>query len=195
MRVLCLGNRSSDLPSSVRALEAYQLMDTEFGLETGKSYVVYAMDHVAGRCLDLLVDPGGVLSAPAEMFRLVDGRMSRYWVYSQERIPRLGLATDVTLSLWGYPEYVESNDYRMGLIDGREEDLKVFRAYRDAMDLEFPAPAVEVAAVAIDEQWIQCPSCSDAWESVSRDGMVKCPSCSAVVLNPRYADRWPTMPA
>lgn len=169
-------------------------MDTELGLETGNSYVIYGMGHLTGGCLQLLFDSCLASSAPAELFKLVDGRMSRYWVYSQERLPRMGSATDVTLSLWGYREYVESNDHRMGLVDRREEDLRTFRAYCDAMDLEFPDPAVKAAAVAIDEQWIQCPSCCDAWESVSRDGMAKCPSCSAVVLNPRYVDRLPAMP-
>lgn len=49
-----------------------------------------------------------------------------------------------------------------------------------------PNPNLEGAAVVIQEGWMQCPSCSDAWRSESAVGNLRCSTCGKWLRNPCY---------
>jgi hypothetical protein len=57
------------------------------------------------------------------------------------------------------------------------------------MDLEFPDPSISDKTQALDDEWLMCPFCIDAWQSDSKDGMVICPTCHRKLHNPRYENR------
>lgn len=40
-------------------------------------------------------------------------------------------------------------------------------------------------ASAIDEEWLFCPICQDAWQCISNKAMVICPKCDQALHNPR----------
>jgi hypothetical protein len=47
-------------------------------------------------------------------------------------------------------------------------------------------PAIKHTAQSIDNEWLACPNCENAWESKSQDPMVICPHCDTALHNPRY---------
>ncbi|MDP1978688.1 hypothetical protein [Undibacterium sp.] len=55
--------------------------------------------------------------------------------------------------------------------------------------LNFSDPDVSDIATLLDAQWLMCPKCTDAWESVSPRPMVICPKCKRLLQNPRVCQR------
>lgn len=53
-------------------------------------------------------------------------------------------------------------------------------------ELKVPNSNVSISAIALDQKWLMCPDCIDAWESDSKDAMVICPKCKKIMHNPRY---------
>lgn len=47
-------------------------------------------------------------------------------------------------------------------------------------------PSIEKSATILNEAWLMCPNCIDAWESTSNNAMVICPNCNQVLHNPRF---------
>ncbi|QVL56095.1 MAG: hypothetical protein KFB95_02500 [Simkaniaceae bacterium] len=59
-------------------------------------------------------------------------------------------------------------------------------------ELKKPDPNIEKSATILDETWLMCPDCIDAWESASKSAMVICPKCNQIFHNPRFQkDRSP----
>jgi hypothetical protein len=56
------------------------------------------------------------------------------------------------------------------------------------MDLEFPDPEVNLKAEKLEDNWLMCPICIDAWQTDSKAGMVMCPKCKNVMHNPITCD-------
>ena len=52
--------------------------------------------------------------------------------------------------------------------------------------LKIPDPSILEKAIILDTQWLMCPKCTDAWDSISKDAMVICPKCEHAFHNPRY---------
>lgn len=44
-------------------------------------------------------------------------------------------------------------------------------------------------AVILDQDWLMCPDCIDAWESSIQKATVICPKCSHSFHNPRYTNQ------
>jgi len=43
-------------------------------------------------------------------------------------------------------------------------------------------------AEIIDQDWLICSNCIDAWESASITPMIRCPKCKNIMHNPRYKE-------
>lgn len=43
-------------------------------------------------------------------------------------------------------------------------------------------------AIILNEKWLMCPDCTDAWEISSSEAMVICPKCDSALHNPRYRE-------
>lgn len=46
-------------------------------------------------------------------------------------------------------------------------------------------PMIEEAAIVVENNWLICPKCLDAWISDSLTPMVICPKCEHALHNPR----------
>lgn len=46
-------------------------------------------------------------------------------------------------------------------------------------------PSVIDSAKKLDETWLQCPKCSDAWETPFDEAVVICPNCNTLLRDPR----------
>ena len=53
-------------------------------------------------------------------------------------------------------------------------------------ELLIPVPDIKDKATELDEHWLMCPLCQEAWEEHSPYGMVRCPKCNNKLLNPHF---------
>lgn len=187
MRVKCIRTSGHDPTSvSILRLNPTAAPDVAFDITVGNSYVVYATVVADGGCLAYVVNGDQpYIAIPSTLFRLTDGAISRYWVLNQQYVA-VGGAGRTLVSISGYPAYARNSEHYSGLVDGRPSDLLVFNKYKEAMDLEFPDPAITKMAEILEGEWLQCAVCAEGWKSDMRDGMVRCPACATMHHNPLY---------
>jgi hypothetical protein len=176
MLVRCLYNKSSDLPADLLEATGYNSR-TDFGLTIGKHYIVYAItvrDNYLWYYIDDDYSYVYPVGEPAPLLSIVEGRMSRYWVCSY--------------SIIVFPEWAnDPYNFYDALTNGDEEEEEIFLRYKKLMDVEFPNPSITISATLLDTNWLMCPICIDAWETVSTEGMVICPKCHTMMHNPQYS--------
>ena len=71
-----------------------------------------------------------------------------------------------------------------------EVKKKLNKTLADIIDEELGVynPSIEKSATILDDTWLMCPDCIDAWESTSKNPMVICPKCDQVLHNPRWKE-------
>lgn len=190
MIVKCLTNLSKDLPTD-NLRNRYQF-GHKFHLTIEKNYIVYSM-IVSSAYVWYAVcrnhNDSYPFFYPAPLFSMVSGQISRYWSFSYAEEEN-GLAQN---AIWAYPEWANDPYYYGELVDGEEREVQIFKKYKALMDLEFPDPFIFDKATYLEDNWLLCPFCIDAWETTSKDGMVICPMCQRVMHNPRYEDKLPQL--
>jgi hypothetical protein len=188
MIVKCIAKFGKDLPSDC-LLPDYDIdIKHEFPLILNNYYIVYGIRLFSNYIWYYLCDENYDYYPrlhPSPLFEVTDGQLSRYWIYSFTR----GENSSSTRTIWTYPEWIEIKYYYDLLTDGEEKEVKIFEKYKYLMDLEFPNPSIQEHATALDDEWLMCPICIDAWQSTSKDGMVICPKCERMLHNPRYEKR------
>lgn len=162
-------------------------------LSTGALYTVYAvsMDHHARYFIaDNDYDGPGPLCYPVSyesfFFDVIDARVSSCWtlgVQSSSSKPKCDSELLLT-----FKEWVSDESFYENLVDGHAHEVGIFRQYKAFMDIEFPSPGVTEKAELIEDNWLMCSKCCEAWQSDVVLGMVNCPQCSSVLLNPRYCN-------
>lgn len=189
MILKCLSNKGSFLPTDFLLPNAGYGSDAIFtGIKPGEYYVVYGMAIFSGYIWYYLTSNDNPdyfpMARPAPLFEVVNGHLSKYWIYSF--FP--GKDRESSFTVWAFPEWVNDVYYYDSLSDDDETAVNIFIKYKALMDLEFPIPSVADKATVYDESWLGCPFCIDAWESTSTDGLVICPKCKHKLLNPRYKE-------
>lgn len=180
MRVDCTGNRGLHLPPDVLALAGHGTIETDYGTTVGNTYVVYAMSALSGQSVAYCLGPGPLYSVPAELFTIIDGRLSRHWSFNQLRW-EIGGGSSRSLYLWGYSEFVMSDQHRLDIVEGEAAASEIFGRYALMMDLEFAPPIVSCTSSPLEGRWVQCGACGDAWQPHNDlDELVRCPACSTV---------------
>lgn len=53
-------------------------------------------------------------------------------------------------------------------------------------ELLLPIREVKEVAQELDDNWLLCPNCQEAWQSQSKYGMVLCPTCNHKLHNPKF---------
>ncbi len=151
-------------------------------------YVIYGLSVIKGKIYYYLCDSvhdDYPTTYSSELFKVIDSRVSRYW------ISLIDESSEITLELM-FPEWINEIMFAHYLIDGDERREQIFKAYKAAMDLEFPDSAITEIAQIGDDEWLICPFCIDAWICQnSIDALVICPKCSTKFNNPRYKNEYP----
>ncbi len=83
MKVRCIADRASELPSEIRD-RAKLDDDYTFRISVGKSYAVYAVSVFREVLWYCICDDGYVhfpVWTPAGLFEVQDSRLSRYWIF------------------------------------------------------------------------------------------------------------------
>jgi hypothetical protein len=196
MIVKCIINQEKDLESIFLVPQDGYSKTNKLDLTIGNYYIVYGMTLRAGYVWYYIHRDKDKNSKypfwhPCGLFEVVNGQLSKYWVYSfvQEKMQnRL-----FTQTMWAYPEWANNPYYYDLLTDEEEIELNIFIKYKSLMDLEFPSPWIKDKAEAMDDHWLFCSYCIDAWQSFSTDGMVVCPTCGRMMHNPNYINPLKTL--
>ncbi len=186
MRIKCITNLAKDLPEKLIQAEQYKI-DLKFDLEINKTYTVYAV-LVMGDCIWYSICDGTYiyypLWHPSPLFTIEEGSFSKFW---KMKIPeRETIYKESLKAVISYQEWLDDPYYYSDLVDGKSENIKIFEKYKEAMDLEFPNPEINDKASDIEEGWVMCPYCIDAWQPNQVDAMIVCPKCSRVMHSPYY---------
>jgi hypothetical protein len=194
MIVKCIANHGKNLPLDCLRPKSGFGIDYSFPLIINKYYIVYGMVLVDGYIWYFINDEENTrypFLNPSPLFEVTNGQLSKYWIYSftQEKLRD----QIFTHTLWAYFEWVNDPYYYDSLSDGNEKEVAIFKKYKSLMDLEFPSPWIDDKAKALDDNWLFCSYCIDAWQSFSTDGMVICPTCNRTMHNPNYINPFKTV--
>jgi hypothetical protein len=178
MRAKCLANSGSALTESHWKLG--DTAKTEYWMTVDKEYVVYAVCLVDGGFLKYLVydETNRPRWYFADLFTVTCDHIPSNWLFHY-----VGKNPEGTVqALWGFEELVREPGFFDGLVDQESEHLKIFfQKRKPEMDLEFATPNVTACAKWLDDNWVQCESCADAWQPPRRfPGMGRCPYCQTV---------------
>ena len=129
MRVLCKANSGQAL--SAEYFEIGYTSSTEFDLEQGKEYIVYAIILTKGLLSYLIVGEASLPGwYPARLFGLTRKDLPNDWFFeylSEEE----GFVVD---ALWGYEELVHKEDHFDGLSNMNKPDIEVFLQRKKEID-------------------------------------------------------------
>ena len=189
MKIKCIYNTAKYLSPDLYNNKTSYNQDVKFNLKLDHIYPVYAIRVYQGYVWYSICkesDDFYSLSYPADLFTIVDQRLSKYWIVSTLKDEH---DTDLSF-LMTYPEWANNLSHYSYVVDGETEEeiehQKIFQKYKKLMYLEFPDPEIEMKAASLDDGWVMCPICIDAWEPKSIDGMIICPKCKNVMHNPFY---------
>jgi len=184
MIIKCLANKGLDLPKEYLVPASNYNEKHIFPVNINQLYVVYGMTIFSGYVWYFLMDNihDYPFWHPSPLFSVSDGQLSRYWVYSVSHQE----SKSQTRYLWTFPEWANFPGFYDDLVDGKKAACDIFFAYKLKIDLEFPNPSITLQAEILDGSWLMCPSCIDAWETDSKDGMVFCPKCLQIMHNPFF---------
>ena len=194
MFVRCVSNNIKCVdPQSAIGRELHQSVRTHGGalnITVGRTYTVYAIAirncypwyFIADDSFESSLYP--LAYAPA-FFVETDVRVSSCWTVgfrgANTRVERMREV------LFAFKEWANDEVFFERLVDGNKNDIELFQKYKNFMDMEYPLSFVTDTAEFVQDNWLMCPKCIDAWESDSVLGMVRCPKCSTTFLNPRYS--------
>jgi hypothetical protein len=183
MRVKWTEPDGRNLPADLTSQTKYKNKDKY--RNCGESFVVYAMRMNCGYIWYFICQHEKATYPfwyPSPLFTVEDDRISKYWVFTNN----INEDFDYKNYTWAFPEWARDKYFYGQLVEDYPRELEVFKKYKELMYLEFPDPYIDVKASAIDETWVMCPSCIDAWEPRSTEGMIVCPKCNNIMHNPFY---------
>jgi hypothetical protein len=122
---------------------------------------------------------------PSVLFNLVNQNISEYWIYNFQ----LNFSEGYLFHFWSFPEWANKpNEFYNSLCNESSKSKEIYQNYKLLMDLEFPNPEIDLKAEKLEDSWLMCPICIDAWQTDSKAGMVICPKCKNIMHNPNYSD-------
>jgi len=189
MKIKCITNLAKNIPPEI--LTNYTSPTSSIPLILDKQYIVYALSEYYQNTWYCICDESYTyhpMWIPQQFFQLVDNRISRYWVFSFKE------DLDKNRFFFGFPEWAIQLDFYDNLTDGEQQEVQIFKSYKELMDLEFPDSSIPETAQTGDNEWLICPTCLDAWQyNDDRDALVKCPKCLKILNNPRYKNEYPRL--
>ncbi len=192
MKIKCIHVQWEDVPQEVFRSNNVTNKGVDFFLKQNAEYVVYGIT-LRNTCFWYYVCDEYFTYfprwKPSPFFEVIDQRLSRHWICTYKKHKNYTQAFPIIT----FPEWANNHpDFYDKLSNGNENEVNIFKSYKELMDLEFPDRGIKILAKIADTEWLICPSCTDAWEhSESRDALVRCPKCLLVYKNPRYRDEWP----
>jgi hypothetical protein len=134
MRVRCLSKSGTALSARVAGTRSGYDEGATFPLTPGKDYVVYALAFADTSVWYYLVDDHELwypVHYPAELFEVIDDRLSRYWrfAFTPAHLDHQAL---LTIEEWAHDEYFYDR-----LTDKSASEVNKFANAKVLMDAEF----------------------------------------------------------
>ncbi|KKM14269.1 hypothetical protein LCGC14_1707820 [marine sediment metagenome] len=186
MRIRCIHHSTEKFFKKKSEYEFFETYETD--LIIGKEYNVYGLIYYNDIYKYLIFDenntPFWYLN---KLFEIIDNKISKFWYLDFLKEESLISA------MWGYYELVNIENHNDDLMKENKDNLEekekaaldIFYQRKKEMDLEFPDDSIKEKASIVDNNWLMCPTCVDAWESNSIFAMIECPKCKKVMHNPR----------
>src|SRR4029077_15786404 len=137
MKIKCVSREGKSLPETCRDSQSGFRQDTVFALKLDKNYQVYGLTLFLGHIWYYICDEHYTYYPrwnPSPLFRVVDGRLSKYWRF---RYSRSGEKERVVIA---FHEWVDDEYYYDKLTDGDKKAVDLFLKYKRLMDKEFESP-------------------------------------------------------
>ncbi|UYQ95586.1 hypothetical protein MKQ68_10785 [Chitinophaga horti] len=180
MVVKCIANDSV----LVDGWQKYNKTPLSDELYINQYYLVYGVFFFQGRVWYEILTTHDLYtkSFPSFLFEVQDSRLSRYFVLGR------GIAGNGDVyPLITFKEKADDVLFYEKLVDGGLYEVEVFDKYKYLMFLEFKLPGIESFALKVQENWVQCSYCDEAWQVKCNDfEMCKCPNCNSVLLVPEF---------
>lgn len=132
MRVRCVANKNSDLPSNSRVYRASH-GDAELGPQIGEEYTVYGISgHSTEILYSILSDKYSSFPEwyPSILFEVVDGRVPPCWVFT----PLFVGQSDLQKFILTFPEWSVDPSFEWNLIDGSPSHQEIWQKYKALID-------------------------------------------------------------
>ena len=180
MLVKCINTGGASL--SVADIASGNTRSSDFHVYLGREYRVYGLLFHDAVITYLIVDETGRPAwEPASLFEVLCGRPSRHWRF-------YNWSTSLYFGVMSFPELVQSVELYDKLALGDNAARTEFFKLKTKADLEFLDASVSAVAQSLEDDWLQCPFCSDAWQTKGPDEMVQCSSCQQISRNPRHQE-------
>jgi hypothetical protein len=181
MLVECITNSASLINRPKEATPIEEL------LKIGMMYDVFAIYLEDTVTYEILVDrlDDHTTEFPSFLFKVVDNRLSSFFVLGEsgKRFSSNGKAENVPFI--SFPEWANDKTFYDRLIDGDREAQHIFNKYKNLLYLEYRHVNIDTKAIILQDNWVQCPICTEAWElDIPNIEMCQCPKCNTVLLNP-----------
>ena len=137
---------------------------------------IIAKFEMGQSCLsDLICDLEAILDVFEDMDELWKNKVRSYW-WNLEQVYAVGL--ECSEKILGDEDVLLIHESLEKIKNLACEALMVYLREYNYLIKEF--------AEVLDDEWLMCKICNDAWMTNSLDAMVICPECDNVLHNPRY---------
>jgi hypothetical protein len=186
MKIKCITNSAHDLPKDLYISGHFEGSGDYSSLKRNSLHTVYAMsifyDYVWFYIHNASLYP---IAYPSSFFDVIDQKISKCWIYYF----KTGENKKEIVNFWSFPEWAnEPGDFYEALLEDYPKETKIYQNYKLLMDLEFPNLEIDLKAEKLEDNWLMCPICIDAWQTDSKAGMVICPKCKNIMHNSNYSD-------
>ena len=174
-------------PNEKQYYDRWLILPDKFHLTFGKDYVVYGIEYTKeGYVNFIIVDDTEVnylKTYPSEFFKVKDNRLSKYWIGNNgDYYPIVNINYPSIIS---FKELTQDQYFLGNLLDCENNSQQIFNKYKELIDNEFPDENLKLAEI-IDENWVFCNYCGEAWENNSKEGIIICPKCYKRNNNPQF---------
>ena len=153
-------------------------------LERGVEYTVFAV--YLKHPIEFMIQVDSLPSAPflisSDDVDILDNRLSKFWVFGN--VTQATINSNERPAILAFPEWVNDIGFYQNIIESTGGSGDIWREYKEKMELEFAPSDLVKTAIDLDNGWLQCVDCSDAWLPELIGEAVSCPSCSAIQRRP-----------
>lgn len=159
-------------------------------LKIGNIYNVYGLYFNKEISYEILLNEfdNHTIELPAHMFKVLDNRLSSFFALGlSERWSNLGNEKKniQKIPFISFPEWANDESFFDNLVDGNKETEHIFNMYKETLYLEYRHPSITKLAIYLQDNWVQCPICTNYWElEYPAFEMCRCTKCNEVLLIP-----------
>ncbi|MBC7884149.1 MAG: hypothetical protein H7X99_01640 [Saprospiraceae bacterium] len=165
------------------------VMPNNLHLTFGKIYIVLGVEYTENGFVNFMISDDTDVTYPSfypsEFFKIVDNRVSKYWInrpsnfYPFKEIHFPNLIT--------FYEAIKNSFFFDDLLKCKKKALEAYETNKELMENDYPEDQIFFAE-RLSDTWVMCAYCDDSWETDNVQGIIKCPKNSHRNNNPFWND-------